>query len=183
MTFCRIITSHNSSCDVNFKPQIISLCLWTWESILICMTILASVFINKINSIHFIWDKPLLHCFSSGLLNVIKRDTSNLELSPGKTYRLSCACFSIKKACHVLLELEGMPEVNCLLSNLKQESPLLYPQERARRAGIDSAWETAVVSRQNSKGLSCDVLFRKRLGIKWTTKFDWNTAKVPSKIL
>lgn len=132
-----------------------------WESILICMTVLATVLIYKINSIHFTSYKLLLHCFSSELLNVLRRGTSNLELSLEKSCRFSCACFRIKKACHVLLELEGILEVNCFLSNIKQESPLQYPQEWARRGGIDSVWGRTVTPRpQNWKGLSCDVIIQ-----------------------
>lgn len=128
---CRIVNSGGNPEDTTFKPQILFPCLCTWESILICMTVLASVFTNTINLIHFTSDKPLLHCFSSGALNVLERDTSNLELPLERSRRLSCACFSIKKACHVLTELGGMLEVNCLLSNLKQESLFSTPRSEA----------------------------------------------------
>lgn len=142
----------------------------------------ASVLTNKINSIHFTSDKPRLHCFSSGLLNVMKRDTSNLELSLEKSCRLSCACLSRKKACHVLWKLEGMLEVNCLLSNLKLESPPQSPQEWARRGGIDLVWGRAVIQDlRMRRDRAVMWLCKPSLGNTWTRKFDQITSKVPSK--
>lgn len=48
---CRVINSEDNRINTTFKPQLISLCLWTWESVLICMIVRASLFISKINLI------------------------------------------------------------------------------------------------------------------------------------